>query len=70
MKEPSQTKSGRMQTVLYTGIYVLSMLIFGTNGLLVAHISLPASQIVLLRTLFGGALLTLIVFLRCCCTSP
>ena len=49
---------------LFYGIYVLSMLIFGTNGLLVAHISLPASQIVLLRTLLGGTALTAIVLLR------
>ena len=49
---------------LYYGMYILSMLIFGTNGLLVAHISLQSSQIVLLRTLIGGALLTVIVLLR------
>ena len=46
------------------GIYILSMLIFGTNGLVVAHISLQASQIVLMRTLIGGALLTGLVLLR------
>ena len=34
-------------------MYILSLLIFGTNGLLVAHISLPSSQIVLFRTLIG-----------------
>ena len=64
MKEPSQTKSGRMQTVLYTGIYVLSMLIFGTNGLLVSHISIQPKQIVLMRTLIGGLVLTALVLLR------
>ena len=46
------------------GMYILSMLIFGTNGVLVAHISVQSSQIVLLRTLIGGALLTMIVLLR------
>lgn len=46
------------------GMYILSMLIFGTNGLLVARISLASSQIVLLRTLIGGLLLTLTVLLR------
>ncbi len=45
-------------------VYLLSMLIFGTNGLLVAHISLRASQIVLLRTLVGGTLLSSAVLLR------
>jgi drug/metabolite transporter (DMT)-like permease len=49
---------------LYYGMYILSMLIFGTNGLLVSRISLQSSQIVLLRTLIGGALLTAIVLLR------
>ena len=44
------------------GMYVLSLLIFGTNGILVSHISLASSQIVLLRTLIGGALLTLLLF--------
>lgn len=49
---------------LYYGMYILSMLIFGTNGLLVAHISLASSQIVLLRTLIGGLLLTFTVLAR------
>lgn len=64
MKRADRRRSGKSPVLLFYGIYSLSMLIFGTNGLLVAHISLPASQIVLLRTLFGGALLTLIVLLR------
>ena len=46
------------------GMYILSMLIFGTNGILVHHISLASSQIILMRTLIGGLLLTLIVLLR------
>ncbi len=49
---------------LYYGMYILAMLIFGTNGLLVAHMSIASSQIVLLRTLIGGLLLTCIVLLR------
>ena len=43
------------------GMYVLALLIFGTNGLYVAHISLAGSQIVLMRTLIGGILLTCLV---------
>jgi drug/metabolite transporter (DMT)-like permease len=44
-------------------MYILALLIFGTNGLLVANISLESSQIVLMRTLIGGAMLTgLVVF--------
>ena len=54
-----QTKSAR-----YYGMYILSMLIFGTNGLIVSRISLAASQIVLFRTLIGGLLLTALVLLR------
>ena len=46
------------------GMYILSLLIFGTNGILVSHISLASSQIVLFRTLIGGALLTLLVLLK------
>lgn len=41
--------------------YTLSLLIFGTNGILVSRISLAGSQIVLLRTMIGGALLTAFV---------
>jgi len=62
MKKDSS--SGGMQSALSYGAYILSMLIFGTNGFFVAHISLSASQIVLLRTLLGGAALSLIVLLR------
>ena len=45
-------------------MYVLSLLLFGTNGLYVAHISLASSHIVLFRTLIGGFVLTLLVLLR------
>ncbi len=56
--------SDRQPLSLYYGMYVFSMLIFGTNGYLVAHISIQSGQIVLLRTLIGGLLLTLVVLLR------
>ena len=59
MKEKEQR-----QSFLPYGVYILSMLIFGTNGLLVSHISLPASQAVLFRTLLGGSALTALVLLR------
>lgn len=45
-------------------MYIFALLIWGTNGFFVAHISLESSQIVLMRTLIGGALLTCIVLLR------
>ena len=49
---------------LHYGVYILSMLIFGTNGYLAAHINLTGSQVVLLRTLIGGTMLTLLVLLQ------
>lgn len=45
------------------GMYMLALLIFGTNGLLVSRISLASSQIVLMRTVIGGVLLTALVLL-------
>ena len=59
MKPARQNGAG-----LSYGMYILAMLIFGTNGYLVAHLSLQGSQIVLVRTLVGGLLLTAIVLLR------
>ena len=49
---------------LYYGMYILAMLVFGTNGYYVTHISLSGSQIVLFRTLIGGILLTAMIVLR------
>lgn len=46
------------------GAYILSLLIFGTNGLYVSNISLSSRHIVLLRTFIGGILLTGLVLLR------
>ena len=43
---------------------IASMIIFGTNGLLVARISLPSAQIVLLRTFFGFLFLLAVVAAR------
>ncbi len=51
-------------SAVYYGMYILSMLIFGTNGYLVAHISVESSQIVLVRTFLGGLILTVLVLLR------
>lgn len=62
--ERAGREHGGAPSLFSYGIYVLSMLIFGTNGVLVARISLPTSQIVLLRTLLGGAALTALVLLR------
>ncbi|MBP5240195.1 MAG: EamA family transporter [Oscillospiraceae bacterium] len=59
MKPARQNKAG-----IFYGMYILAMLIFGTNGYLVAHLSLQGSQIVLVRTLVGGLLLTALVLLR------
>ena len=57
-------KSNSKRFLAY-GMYILSLLIFGTNGIFVSHISLASSQIVLMRTLIGGILLTcLVLFFR------
>lgn len=45
-------------------MYILSLLIFGTNGIIVSHISLLSGQIVLMRTLIGGAMLSCLVLFR------
>lgn len=46
------------------GSYILSLILFGTNGIYVANISLRGSQIVLLRSLIGGILLTVLILLK------
>ena len=60
--QPMKTTEKR-NGVFYV-LFVLSLLLFGTNGLYVSRISLSGSHIVLFRTLIGGPLLTLLVFLR------
>lgn len=42
-------------------LYISALLLFGTNGVIVSNISLPSAQIVLLRTLIGGVMLTCLV---------
>jgi len=51
-------------TTIFYGMYILAMLLFGTNGYLVAHISLQSSEIVLVRTLIGGLVLSALVLLQ------
>ena len=55
----TETKQG-----IYYAVYILSLLLFGTNGLYVARISVASSHIVLFRTLIGGFALTALVALR------
>ncbi len=43
--------------------YFLSLLIFGSNGIVASHISLSSQQIVFTRTLIGGLFLALVFFL-------
>lgn len=64
MRQKQHSSSGARRGILPYGVYILAMLIFGTNGFLVAHISLQASQVVLFRTLLGGALLVALTLLR------
>ena len=44
--------------------FIASMLIFGTNGLLVTNIALSSAQIVLTRTFFGSLVLLLAVLAK------
>ena len=64
MKESSINRRGGEGLWPRYAAYILSLLLFGTNGLYVAHISLASSHIVLFRTLIGGFMLTLLVLLR------
>ena len=64
MKKTGSSRSGSLPAAFYYIIYILSMLIFGTNGFIAAHISFQGSQVVLLRTMIGGAVLTVLVLLR------
>ena len=63
MNKAKETGRG-LPIAFYFGMYILSMLIFGTNGWVVSHISFQGAQVVLLRTLIGGAVLTALVLLR------
>lgn len=58
------SREERDKNFLSYGMYILSLIIFGTNGYYVSHISIESSQIVLMRTLLGGLVLTCLVFLR------
>ena len=60
----AKDNKGNNSSGIFYGMYVLSMLLFGTNGYLVSHISLQSSQIVLVRTLIGGILLSAMVLLQ------
>lgn len=62
MKRKMELKKNK--SLVSYGVYILSLLIFGTNGFIVSNISLESSQIVLMRTLLGGIALTGLVFLR------
>lgn len=43
--------------------FIASLLLFGSNGIIAAHISLSSNEIVLLRSLIGGILLAAIFFI-------
>ncbi|MBR3239917.1 MAG: hypothetical protein IKH34_03345 [Oscillospiraceae bacterium] len=50
MKKRTQREERQKRQGLPYGLLILTMLIFGTNGLLVSRISVQSSQIVLLRS--------------------
>ena len=43
--------------------YILALLLFGSNGVVASHIGLSSYEIVLLRSVLGGAVLAAIYFL-------
>ena len=49
---------------VYYAMFLLALLLFGTNGLYVARLHLASCHIVLFRTLIGGLVLTALVLLR------
>ena len=52
-----------MKRRLDFGKYLLALLLFGSNGVVASRISMSSYEIVLLRSLSGGALLTALFFL-------
>ena len=48
----------------YLILFVASMVIFGTNGLIVANISLGSAEIVLMRTFLGSLFLLAVVLVK------
>lgn len=44
-------------------MYMMGLLLFGSNGIVASHISLSSYQIVMLRTMIGSALLLVLLFL-------
>ncbi len=44
-------------------MYMMGLLLFGSNGIVASHISLSSYQIVMLRTMIGSALLLALLFL-------
>ena len=64
MKHSLCDRPGQSNSAIYYGMYILSLLIFGTNGLLVSHITIAPSQIVMFRTMIGGLFLSVLVLLR------
>lgn len=69
MEQPSETNSVQKQNARSSGklpllLYIVSMLIFGSNGIIASFISLNSVDIVLCRTLIGGLLLLGIFLLK------
>ncbi len=50
----------------YLVFFIISLVIFGTNGLLVANISLESAEIVLMRTFLGFIFLLAVVLIKRC----
>ena len=47
----------------YYVMYIVSLLIFGSNGVFASHIDLSSAEIVCMRTLIGSAALILVLLI-------
>ena len=61
----AESRTERLEMSASTCSYLLSLLLFGSNGIVAANIDLPSTDIVLLRTFLGAA--TLIAILAATC---
>ena len=60
----SDTENNRINTRRPTGMFVLSMLIFGTVGIVRRYIPLPSALLAFSRGILGGAFLLCVMLLR------
>lgn len=63
-REKSIDRARKRGPGIYYGMYILALLMMSTNGVFAARISISGSQIVMMRTLIGGIVLTVVVLIK------